>query len=164
MTELTQLRAFFAENSRIELDEFEAAYDGAFFLFRMRNMPPACVFLPRQEGFSMTVGSDEDADLPFEMDQTLDPIHMTVSYHQGFRGWVVVDHETSFGTHVADMRLQPGKAQLLIDREVVKAGGLLEMQFYLNKTLFTRMKSAGITRRRKIVRPGDGDGDDDAKD
>ncbi len=140
MTELTPLRPFVAENSKLEQSEFEAAFDGAFLVFRIPDVQPSYVFLPRQEGFKLTIGRGPDADLTFEADEVLDPLHLSVAYHRGFYGWVVEDLDTSFGTHVAKLRLQPGKVQLLLDLESIKASELLKMQFYSSQTLFARIK------------------------
>jgi FHA domain len=139
MTELTKLVPFVKENAKLTLEEFEAAYNGAFLVFRIPDTPPAYVFLPREAGFKMTIGRDESADLTFETDEVLDPVHLSVAYHPGFYGWVVEDNNSEFGTHVAKVRMQPGKVQLLLDLESVKASELLKMQFYSSNTLFARI-------------------------
>jgi predicted component of type VI protein secretion system len=117
------------------------------------------VFLPRQEGFVLRIGSDEDMDLAFEEDQTLDALHASIAYHKGFRGWTIEDHETSFGTHVGDQRLQKGRAHLLQDRQEIRlGGGIVQMQFYLAETLWKRMNTAGITKGLKVQRRKDAGG------
>ena len=148
--EIVPLARFFAEHGPSVREEFLSLFAGGFLLVRIQGAPPGSVFMPRQEGFAMRIGSDEDADLAFEEDQTMDPLHATVTYHKGFRGWTIEDHETSFGTHVGDERLQKGRPHLLQDREVVRpGGGIVEMQFYLAETLWKRMHTAGITKSMK---------------
>lgn len=145
--ELIPLTRFFAEHGPSAQEEFISLFGGGFLLIRIKGAPPAAVFLPRQDGFTMKIGSDEDVDLSFEEDQTLDAQHATLLYHRGFRGWTIEDHETSFGTHVGKERLQKGRPHLLQDRDLIKlGGGIVEMQFYLAETLWKRMHKAGITK------------------
>lgn len=162
MAEIVTLRRFFAEHGPSAKEEFLALFPGGFLLIRMQGAPPGAVFLPRQEGFTLKVGSDEDMDLSFELDQTLDAHHATIAYHKGFRGWTVEDQETSFGTHVGDERLTKGRAHLLQDKDVIKlGGGIVQTQFYLGETLWKRMHTAGITktlRKRQKGEAGEGAG------
>lgn len=147
MAEIVTLKRFFAEHGPSAKEEFLSLFGGGFLLIRFQGAPPGAVFLPRQEGFVLKLGSDEDMDLAFEEDQTLDAHHATIAYHKGFRGWTVEDHETSFGTHVGEERLSKGRAHLLQDREEIKlGGGMVQMQFYLAETLWKRMHTAGITK------------------
>ena len=42
----------------------------------------------------------------------------------------------------------------MVDREVIKVGGLVELQFYHAKTLWERMNKAGITRKIRDSKKG----------
>ncbi|MCO5166006.1 MAG: hypothetical protein M9894_06515 [Planctomycetes bacterium] len=148
MGEPSQLTDFFREHAKTAKNEFLERFPGAFVLGRFRATPPVIVFLPAQDGVRVSAGAEEDCDIPFELDQTLDPIHVVVAYHPGFRGWTVTEEErTNFGTTIDGERLTPLRPLLLRDRQVVKLGGALsELQFYTSETLWTRMNKAGITR------------------
>jgi len=150
VTEQIPLADFFREHGSTAKEDFLALFNGAFLLIREQQSPPVAVRLGREEGFKLVIGSDEDVDLPFEMDQTMDAEHVTIAYHPGFRGWTVEDHDTSFGTHIGEERLVKGRPTLLQDRQLLKpGGGLVEMQLYLAETLWRRMNTAGVTSRRR---------------
>lgn len=155
MGEPTQLTDFFREHAKTDKNVFLERFPGAFLLGRFRATPPLILFLPAQDGFRITAGAEEDCDFSFELDQTLDPIHVVVAYHPGFRGWTVTEEErTNFGTTVDNERLTPLRPLLLRDRQVVRLGGSLsELQFYSAETLWTRMSKAGITRTTKQRKP-----------
>lgn len=158
MGEPLQLKDFFAAQAKSSKDDFLKQFPGAFMLGRFRNSTPLLLFLPREDSLRVTAGADEECDFSFELDQTLDPVHVVVSYHQGFRGWTVTEEErTNFGTEIDGERLGPGRPLLLRDRQEVKlGGGLSELQFYTAETLWTRMNKAGITRsipKRKPAAP-----------
>lgn len=155
MGEPQLLTQFFNEHASSARDEFLARFPGAFILSRFRGTPPALVFLPRQEGLKLSVGSDEDCDLSFELDQTMDARHATIAYHTGFRGWTVSeDTKSNFGTTVDNERLGVGRPLLLQDRQVIKLGaGYVELQFYTAETLWARMNKAGITKSVAKKRP-----------
>jgi pSer/pThr/pTyr-binding forkhead associated (FHA) protein len=148
MGEPQLLTQFFGEHADTARDEFLARFPGAFILSRFHGTPPQLMFLPRQDGFKLSVGADEDCDFSFELDQTLDGRHATIAYHPGFRGWTVSeDTKSNFGTTVDGERLGAGRPLLLQDRQVIKLGvGMAELQFYSAETLWTRMNKAGITR------------------
>lgn len=150
------LSQFFKLNGGRPEAEFLEEFDGAFVLTRSKGSVPLIVFLPREEGFKVGVGSDEDSDLDFEHDPTMDPNHCEVAYHTGFKGWTIEDLGSSFGTHVDSDRLGIKRPTLLRDRCKIQAGGgLTELQFYTAETIYTRMAKAGITRslRRKGLEP-----------
>jgi predicted component of type VI protein secretion system len=150
VVEPTGLSTFFAKYGATSKEEFLTEWPGAFLLVRAQGCPPGAIALAPTEGFKLTIGSDEDCDLAFEMDQTLDPEHATISYHVGFKGWNIEDHDTSFATHVDNERLLKGRPVLLQDRQVIKpGGGLIMLQFYLAETLWARMNKAGLTSRTK---------------
>lgn len=154
--EIRILSQFFRDNGGRPEAEFLEEFDGAFLLARHRGSPPLLMFLLRDEEIRVKIGSDEDCEIAFEHDPTMDPEHCEVSYHHGFAGWTIEDLGTSFGTHVDGDRLGPNRATLLRDGSSVKAGGgLTEMQFYTAKTIYDRMARAGITRslRRKGEHP-----------
>lgn len=155
MGEPLQLKDFFAAQGKSSKDDFLKQFPGAFLLGRFKASTPLLLFLPREDTLRVTVGADEDCDFPFELDQTLDPIHVVVTYHLGFRGWMVCEEErTNFGTQVDNERLGPGRPLMLSDRQVVKlGGGLSELQFYSSETLWGRMNKAGITRSIPKKRP-----------
>ena len=156
MAELRPLRQLFSQEAGTTLEDFLSRYAGAFLLCRIQSLPPSWLRLIRTPHFKLTIGSDEDCDLALEMDQTLDPKHATVAFHEGFRGFTVEDHGTNFGTRIDDEPVSRDRAHLLSDRQVVQVGGLVELQFYEAKTLWERMSQAGITRRhsgpRKAVK------------
>lgn len=144
------MAAFFKEHAAAGAEAFASRFPGAFLLVRHKGVPPMVVHLPREEGFSVVAGSDEDVDLSFETDQTLEPKHATFAYHTGFRGWTVQDDGSSFGTEVGGERIPKGRPLMLQDRAVIKLGaGLTEVQFYLSATLWDRMSKAGITKTIK---------------
>lgn len=152
--------AFMKEHAAGGEEAFKKRFPGAFLLIRFRGSSPSLVYLPPDEGFSIVAGSDEDADLSFETDQTLEPRHATFAYHTGFRGWTIQDDGTSFGTEVAGERVAKGRPLMLQDRAKIKlGGGLTEVQFYLAVTLWQRMSKAGIT---KSLKPPKEDGADAA--
>jgi FHA domain-containing protein len=125
----------------------EETFPGAFLMIRFRNTPPLVAYLEPNEGFTCVVGGDEDADIDFMMDPTLEPLHCKIAWHTGFSGWTVEDLGTSFGTAVQDERIDASRPVLLTDKDVIKpGGGLLQLQFYAGKTLFARMTQAGVTR------------------
>lgn len=122
-------------------------FPGAFLMIRFRNTPPLISYLPPEEGFSCLIGGDEDADIDFMMDPTLEPEHCKIAWHVGFSGWTVEDLGTSFGTSIQEERIDSGRPVLLTDKDVVRpGGGLLQLQFYAGDTLFARMSQAGVTR------------------
>jgi len=149
MAEPVPLAEFFKEHGSFTEEDFLEKYDGGFLLLRYKGSPPAAFYLERAEGFTCSLGSDEDCDLAFELDQTLNAQHATIAYHEGFRGWTIEDHKTEFGTVVGKQRIQQGRAHLIQDREVVRVGGLRVMQLYTSKALWGRMSKAGITKRMK---------------
>ena len=127
---------------------FLEQFPGGFLMIRFRDTPPTVAYLKPEEGFSFKVGSDEDTDLDYLADPTLEPEHLVVAYHTGFRGWTVEDLGTSFGTLIQDERITAQRPVLLTDMDVVKpGGGLLQLQFYAAETLHKRMTKAGVTRR-----------------
>lgn len=149
MAEPVPLAVFFRKHGKYDKAKFLEEYDGAFLLLRYKGSPPAAVYLSREEGFTLSLGSDEDCDLAFELDQTLSASHATIAYHTGFRGWTIEDHNSEFGTFVGKERIQQGRAHMIQDRETVKVGGLMMMQLYTSKALWSRMSKAGITKRLK---------------
>ncbi len=157
MAEILILTQFFRQQGGRPLEEFLEDFPGAFLMARHQKLPPLIVPLPKDPSFRLTVGSDEECDLDFDADPTLDPVHLTITYHPGFRGWTVEDPGSSFGTHVDGERVSSGRTTLLSDRSQIKpGGGLTELQFYLAETLYGRMNKAGITRslrRKKATRP-----------
>lgn len=155
MGEPLELRTFFGAQAKSSKADFLKQFPGAFLLGRFKASTPVLLFLPREDTLRVTAGADEDCDFSFELDQTLDPIHVVITYHQGFRGWMVAEEDkTNFGTQVDGERLGEGRPLLLRDRQVVKlGGGLSELQFYTAETLWTRMNKAGITRSIPKKRP-----------
>lgn len=155
MGEPQLLTQFFSEHAGAAKEEFLARFPGAFILCRFRGTPPQLMFLPRQDGLKLTVGSDEDCDFSFELDQTLDEQHAAIAYHPGFRGWTVCEEQKSnFGTTVDGERLTSGRPLLLQDRQVIKLGaGMAELQFYTAETLWVRMNKAGITKSVSKKKP-----------
>lgn len=150
MFEPTLLSAFFKEHAPNGAEAFQQKFDGAFLLGRFRGEQPRVMFIGREGQKPVRVGSDEDCEFEFELDQTLDPTHITVAWHSGFRGWTIQDDGTSFGTEVDGERVAKGRPLLLADRAKIKlGGGLSEIEFYLAQTLWARMKQAGITRGLK---------------
>ena len=140
------LKQFFHEFGARK-DSFQETFAGAFLMVRFRDSPPEICYLPADEGFELTVGSDEDADLDFVADPTLEEQHCVIAFHTGFRGWTVEDKGTSFGTTVQGERIEAARPILLTDRDVIKAGGgLLQLQFYTSASLLARMNQAGVTR------------------
>ncbi|MCA8924135.1 MAG: FHA domain-containing protein [Planctomycetes bacterium] len=168
MAEPVPLAEFFKAHGGFTEERFLDKYDGAFLLLRYQGSPPAAFYLERRPDFSVSLGSDDECDLPFEMDQTLDARHATIAYHEGFRGWTIEDHKTEFGTFVGKQRIQQGRAHLIQDREVVKVGGLMVMQLYTSAALWGRMSKAGITKRIKSTPkpplPDEFDDDDEDED
>lgn len=165
MGEPVPLSVFFKEHGAFTEESFLEKYDGGFLLLRYKGSPPAAFYLQGKEGFEISIGSDEDCDLAFEMDQTMNGRHATIAFHPGFRGWTIEDHESNFGTYVGKQKIQQGRAHLIGNREVVKVGGLMVMQLYTSKALWDRMSKAGITKRMKSKpkppQPEDFDDDDD---
>lgn len=155
MGEPLEMKDFLAVQAKRSKDDFLKEFPGAFMLGRFRLSTPVLLFLPREDSLRITAGGDEDCDFAFELDQTLDPIHVIVTYHPGFRGWTVAEEDkTNFGTQVDGERLGVGRPLLLQDRQVVKlGGGLSELQFYTAETLWTRMSKAGITRSLPKKKP-----------
>lgn len=152
MVEPIVLSTFFKTYGGSSKEDFLAEFPGAFLLVRAQGQPPGAVHIEAQEGFRMVLGSDEDADLSYELDQTLDPEHAAITYHVGFKGWNVEDLGSSFATHVDDERLIEGRPVLLRDRSVIKpGGGLVQLQFYDAESLWERMSKAGLTSRIKRV-------------
>lgn len=144
---------FMKEHATGGEEAFKKKFPGAFLLIRFRGSSPSLVYMPPEEGFSIVCGSDEDVDLSFETDQTLEPRHATFAYHTGFRGWTIQDDGTSFGTEVAGERVAKGRPLMLQDRAKIKlGGGLTEVQFYLATTLWQRMSKAGITKSLKAAK------------
>lgn len=141
--------------------DLQKTFPGGFLMIRFRNTPPLVAYLPAEEGFECLIGSDDDADIDFMMDPTLEPEHCKVAWHPGFSGWTVEDLGTSFGTMIQDKRIDASRPVLLADKDVIKpGGGLLQLQFYAGKTLFARMSQAGVTRtvaRLKDRKPKDGE-------
>lgn len=147
MAEIQLLTQFFKQQGGRPRDEFLSDFPGAFLMARFRKTPPLIVILPKDPGFELTIGSDEESDLEFEGDPTLDPVHLHVAFHTGFRGWTVEDRGTSFGTQIDGERVAANRATLLSDGVAVRlGGGMTELQFYLPETLYSRMNKAGITR------------------
>lgn len=147
MAEIQLLTQFFKQQGGRPRDEFLSDFPGAFLMARFRKTPPVIVVLPKDPGFELTVGSDDPSDLEFEGDPTLDPVHLHVAYHAGFRGWTVEDRGSSFGTQIDGERVTANRATLLSDGVTVRlGGGMTELQFYLPETLYGRMNKAGITR------------------
>jgi hypothetical protein len=157
MAELELLTTFFRTHASLAKEVFAAQFPGAFVLARCASSPPLVIHLPAEDGFKIMIGSEEDCDVSFEIDPTLDPHHATIAYHAGFRGWTVEDHQTSFGTTVDAERLAAGRPLLLRDRQVVKVGGQSELQFYASDTLWARMSKAGITKSVKKQKKPEGD-------
>jgi hypothetical protein len=156
MFEPTLLSAFLKEHAPNGAEAFQQKFDGAFLLGRFKGEQPRVMFLSRDAQKPVRVGSDEDTEFEFELDQTLDPTHVTIVWHPGFRGWTIQDDGTSFGTEVDGERVAKSRPLLLADRAKIKlGGGLSELEFYLAPTLWQRMKQAGITRglRRKGPAP-----------
>lgn len=150
MVEPVALATFFTKYGALSRDAFLAEFPGGFLLVRAQGEPPTAVPLEAKEGFRMVLGSDEDADLAYELDQTLDAEHAVITYHVGFKGWNIEDMGSSFATHVDNERLIPGRPVLLTDRAVIKpGGGLVQLQFYLAESLWERMSKAGLTSRVK---------------
>lgn len=148
------LTAFLKANAGLEKADFLARHPGGFLLGRFRNAPPFVVPLAAAEGFTVTVGSDDECEVSLELDQTLDANHARVSWHKGFNGWTVEDLGSSFGTAVDGERVAQGRALLLRDKQVIRlGGGLSELQFYAGGTLWERMRKAGVTKSLKKVRP-----------
>lgn len=140
------LKQFFHEFGSLK-DSFKERFPGGFLMVRFRTETPTICYLEPKEGFEIMVGSDEDVDIDFVADPTLEPEHCKVAYHAGFRGWTVEDLGTSFGTLLQDQRVDAGRPVLLTDRDVIKpGGGLLQLQFYSSASLFLRMNQAGVTR------------------
>ncbi|MGE0712981.1 MAG: FHA domain-containing protein [Planctomycetota bacterium] len=151
------LKDFFAQHGAIPRDAFLTTFTGAFLLSRFHDEPPLVIFLERDKEFSILFGSDEDCDVDFVADPTMDAQHCRVAYHAGFQGWTVEDLGSSFGTLLDENRLAPQRPTLLSDRSVVKVGGgLLQLQFYEAATLADRIRSSGVTRSLKRKK-----GDDD---
>lgn len=148
MGEPLKLKDFIGAQAKSSKDDFLKQFPGAFLLGRFKSTTPVLLFLPREDTLRVTVGADEDCDLSFELDQTLDPVHVVVAYHQGFRGWTITEEtRTNFGTMIDGERLAAGRPLLLRDRQEVKlGGGLSELQFYTAESLWQRMSKAGITR------------------
>ena len=96
MVEPIVLSTFFKTYGGSSKEDFLAEFPGAFLLVRAQGQPPGAVHIEAQEGFRMVLGSDEDADLSYELDQTLDPEHAAITYHVGFKGWNVEDLGSSF--------------------------------------------------------------------
>ena len=141
------LRSFFHDFGATPHQELATKFPGAFLMTSFRKTPPLISHLRRKEDFTLLVGSDDDADLEFMMDPTLEPEHCRIVWHTGFRGWTVEDLGTSFGTAVQGERLESSRPVLLTDKDVIKVGGgLLQLQFYAAETLFGRMTQAGVTR------------------
>ena len=139
----------------------EKTFPGGFLMIRFRNSPAMVAYLPPDEGFECLVGGDDDADIDYMMDPTLEPLHCKIAWHTGFSGWTVEDLGTSFGTSVQNERIDASRPVLLTDKDVIRpGGGLLQMQFYAGATLFARMSQAGVTRtvaRLKDRKPKDGE-------
>jgi hypothetical protein len=149
------LKDFFTQNGGTPRDEFLESFNGGFLLVRFRETPPLVIFLPFGVEDHYVLGADEDADLDFIADPTLDDEHCKLVYHTGFKGWTIEDLETSFGTHLDGERMAPHRPTLLQDRSMIKpGGGLLELQYYTSAALQKRMADAGVTRslrRRKQI-------------
>ena len=144
------LKEFFVQFGPMPKDEFLEKFDGGFLLVRFRDSPPLVVSLERDPKFRLLIGSEEDCDLDFIGDPTLDPEHCKLVYHEGFKGWTVEDLDTSFGTHLDGDRLSASRPTLLRDRSVFKpGGGLTELQFYEAKSLQARIAQSGVTRSLK---------------
>ncbi len=154
MADPQPLTAFLKQNAGLEKAAFLAQHPGGFLLGRFRNSPPFVIPLAADDGFGVTVGSDDECDVSLELDQTLDPNHARVAWHKGFKGWTVEDLGSSFGTAVDGERLAQGRALLLRDKQVVRlGGGLSELQFYTGATLWDRMRKAGVTKSLRRARP-----------
>ena len=144
------LKEFFVQFGPMPKDEFLEKFDGGFLLVRFRDSPPLVVSLERDPKFRLLIGSEEDCDLDFIGDPTLDPEHCKLVYHEGFKGWTVEDLDTSFGTPLDGDRLSASRPTLLRDRSVFKpGGGLTELQFYEAKSLQARIAQSGVTRSLK---------------
>ncbi len=147
------LTEFFTRHGGSGKEEFLKIFSGAFLLGRQAKSAPYVLHVPKDASKTIWIGSDEDCE--FDMnDPTLDSKHASVTYHKGFRGWNLEATETSFGTFVDGDRVKPGRNLLLRDRSVIKVGGMTQLQFYLNETLYARISKAGITRslRRGEIR------------
>lgn len=140
------LKQFFHEFGARK-DSFQETFAGGFLMVRFRDSPAEICYLPPDEGFELTIGSDEDSDLDFVADPTLEESHCVVAFHPGFRGWTIEDQGTSFGTTVQGERIEAARPILLTDRDVIRpGGGLLQLQFYTSTSLMLRMNKAGVTR------------------
>ncbi|MBL4849575.1 MAG: FHA domain-containing protein [Planctomycetes bacterium] len=141
------LKSFFHDFGATPTEELIKKFPGAFLMVSFHKTPPMISHLRREEDFTLLVGGDDDADIDFMMDPTLEPEHCRIAWHPGFSGWTIEDLGTSFGTEVQGERLASARPVLLTDKDVIKVGGgLLQLQFYAAETLFGRMAKAGVTR------------------
>jgi len=153
------LTSFFEQHRHSPRDLFLQQYNGAFLLSRSRQYPPKILFMPKVEGLEITLGTEDSCSLVFGEDSTVDGLHTLVTYHEGFKGWIIKDNNTRFGMSLNRERLNPHGIHLLKDREEIQLGRRLSrVQFYLAQTLYDRMENNGvirlITNKQPPIYPG----------
>jgi len=134
------LFAFMEEHAFGDADAFLDLFEGGFLLIRHDGGEAKVLFLPEFAHFKLSVGSDRECALRYP---GLEPEHLQLSYHQGFKSFVVEvpRADSEIPVQINEQVPDPSRVNLLEDKSVIRLGAEGEWvgQFFLAEAFWNQI-------------------------